>query len=229
MDTTEPAWFNPVTNFIALIIGAALSYFVTWKFERRREKREQKAQAFGLIFLLQSACNDLMQLTNILREISFERSEELAAGTPLWQLMPISFGWDQEFVIKPEELGLLAGTKDNELVMRVQETISAHRIYTRAANRVSELKLEFVNSGLATSSSGQLVSFQVTEQQLAQITPIISQLDALCTKLSGDLAEATHRATECARLVPRKLKEYYKFDHLAGLVFKPLIEDAPTK
>lgn len=217
MTPPEPAWLNPVTNFIALIIGAALSYFVTWKFERRRERREQKGQAFGLVFTLQDACNDLMQLTNILRAISIERSAELAAGTPLWQMMPISFGWDKVITITPEQLTLLANTKDNSLVLKVQ-----------AAMRVSELKLELAKSGLATGASGDVVQFEVSRREHAQLAPIISQLEALCLKLGDDLGEATHRAMECAEAVPKKLKEFYKFDHLVGLSFDPLIEDPDT-
>ena len=128
--------FNPVTNLVALLIGAALIYYVTWNFEKRREKREQKAQAFALIFSLQRICNDLMQLTNVLRRISIDRAQELASGVPLWQLMPINFGWDDEIIIRPDELALLAGTGRNDLVIKVQEASSAHRIYTRAATRV---------------------------------------------------------------------------------------------
>ena len=123
----------------------------------------------------------------------------------------------------------MAGTKDNALVIKVQETSSAHRIYTRIANRVSELKLELAKSGMATAAAGSVVSFEVDTQQYAQIAPIISQLEALCAKLENGLAEATHQAMESSQLVPKKLKNHYKFDHLVGLVFIPLIEDAPTQ
>lgn len=230
MNNSEPAWFNPVTNLAALLVGAALSYYVTWSFERRREKSKQKAQAFALIFSMQRICNDLMQLTNVLRDISSNRAAEIASGVPLWQLMPINFGWDEEVVIRPEELALLAGTRKNDLVTKVQEANSAHRIFTRAAIRVSELKLELVNSGLAASAVSEVVTFTATETEYAGIAPIITQLDALCSKLGCDLAEATHQAVECAKLVAPALKHHYKFDHLAGLVFDDLsaMEDLTT-
>ena len=223
MNNAEPSWFNPATNFIALLIGGALTYYVTWNFERRREKREQKSHAFALIFSLQRICNDLMQLTNVLRSISNERAQELASGTPLWQFMPISFGWDEDVIIRSEELAVLAGTRRNDLVVKVQEASAAHRIYTRAATRVGELKLELMKSGLAASATEEVITFTATETEYAGIAPIITQLAALCDKLGGDLAEATHQATECATLVPPALKDHYKFDHLVGLVFDDLI------
>lgn len=228
MTPSEPVWFDPLTNFLALLIGAGLSYFVTWSFENRRDKREQKSQAFGLIFAMQRICNDLLQLTKLLQQISLDRAEEIASGIPLWQLMPISFGWDEEIIIRPAELALLAETRRNDLVTAAQEAEAAHRIYTRAARRVGELKLELMNSGLAASSSGEAVTFAATETEYASIAPIITQLEALCTKLGDDLAEATHSAMECARGVPRALKDHYKFDHLITLVFDELeLEDVP--
>ena len=231
MNNSEPMWFNSATNLIALLIGAASTYYVTWNFERRRETREQKSHAFALIFSLQRICNDLMQLTNILRGISNERAQELASGTPQWQFMPISFGWDEDVIIRSEELAVLAGTRRNDLVVKVQEAGAAHRIYTRAATRVGELKLELMKSGLAASANEEVVTFTASETEYAGIAPIITQLAALCDKLSGDLAEATHQATQCATLVPPALKKHYKFDHLVGLVFDQLIasdEETPA-
>ena len=149
----------------------------------------------------------------------------MASGIPLWQLLPISFGWDKEIVLQPAELALLAGTKNHELVTKVQEANSAHRIYTRAANRVGELKLELANSGLAASASGEVIQFEATSAQYAGIAHVINQLEALSEKLGSDLAEATHQAVECGRQVPKVLKDFYTLEHLVGLVFDE-IEDS---
>ena len=225
MTPAEPVWFNPLTNLVALLIGAALSYFVTWTFERRKEKREQKAHAFGLVFALQNICNDLIQLTNLVRDVAITRTDEFKAGVKLWQLMPISFGWDREVNVRPAELALLADTKDNDLVNSVQEAASAHRIYTRAAIRIGELKVQLAEVASATASNGDSVSFESDGPERARLTPIISQLEGLSEKLSDDLGEATHRAMECARAVPSKLKDHYNFDHLVGLNFISLTDD----
>lgn len=130
------------------------------------------------------------------------------------------FGWDQERTFSHEQLALVAAMGNADLVRRLEEAAASHRLYTAAANRVSDLKLELSRSDISRRLVGEAIVSEVNEEQYARVYPIVMQLKTLAEKLAYDLPEAVDNAEEVASTIGPKLKSHFGFKHLNTVAFE---------
>lgn len=220
IDAAEDAlWVQPLISFASLILGAAISYWSTRRFDKIQQKKKDNAIAYSITFTLSGIANDLIQLNNMMVKISATRFEELKSGRDVWQLAPFTFGWDQDRSFSHEQLSLVAAMGEADLVTQLEEVATAHRLYVSVANRVSELKMEFARSDITRRVEGEIVVSEGDQEQYAKIFPLLVQLKTLADKLAYDLPEAVDDAKNLASSIGPRLKSHYKFRHLTTVDF----------
>lgn len=213
MPTDQQFWTNSGLNFVFLLVGAAISYWSTRRFDKIQQKRKDNILAYNITFTVAGILNDLLQLNNIMVRLSKTHAAELQVAD-VWQLIPMTFGWDQSRAFTDEQLALVASMGDADLVTRLEEAVSAHRLYTSAANRVTQLKMEFAGQNLTRRVEGPIIVSEGTPEQFAKVLPIVVTLKELADKIAYDLPNAVDDVREIASVIGPRLKKHFKFKHL---------------
>jgi hypothetical protein len=100
-------WINPVVNLMAVILGAALTYFTTRAFERRKDRSERRAQAFELLLKLQDLINGALAINRQLKR-GIAAAEAAGVDGPTWtKLEEIASIGDYEIRLSTAELSFL--------------------------------------------------------------------------------------------------------------------------
>lgn len=219
IEPAAPIWLDPIIKLAFLLAGAAISYWSTRRFDTMQQKKKDNAVAYSIIFTLSGIANDLIQLNNIMVRISKTHFHKIRSGKEVWELLPMTFGWDQDRSFTHEQLALVAAMGEAELVTKLEEAFASHRLFVAAANRVSDLKMELAQANVSRRVEGDAIITDVTADQYATIFPIVMQLKTLAEKLAYDLPEAVDEAKEIASTIGPKLKSHFKFKRLATVGF----------
>jgi hypothetical protein len=212
-------WLNPASTLMAVLVGAALTYFSTHIFERRRINEERLARAYGIIFAVHKMTNDLIKLNDHLAQCIGEATQAGISG-PTWTKISDIIGFsDSEVSIPPEDLAIVAITRDVEMVTEIREIEAAHHSYIKSMFKLSELRQKLDASGLHTAVQGQVVSFEATPDEYLKIAPTIINLETLTNSLLEGLPRAVLQAKNVASKLGPHLKSYYKFKHFIVLAF----------
>lgn len=208
---------NSLITIASVLVGGGLAFSTSWCFARRIEKDRELSVAYSLMFKVQKFTNNLMQLNQHVAETSKAASEAGVDG-PAWARYADIVGFTGlDAVIHADELALIAKTKDAQLVMDVRELESAHSIALSAISKIQEMRDELGKSGLIKKVEGQTVSFEASQEQFANIAPLLINLETLASGTFASLPEmAEHASQTCMKLGPH-LKKHYKFRHFINL------------
>lgn len=208
---------NAGAGLVGVVLGAALTYFVTYQFERRRAHDERLGRSYGLLFAVLRIADELTKMEIDLRA-AIERAKTMGT-TELWTVMTSSIGYSEPIRIPPEDLSVVALTQDMNLTTQIGESESAHRIYTQSLQKLDELKAKFEAFGLHTNVEGQIVSFEANSEQFVRVGPTVIQLRTLSESIAEALPKAAEKARSVAERLGPHLKKYYKFKHFITLSF----------
>lgn len=215
----DPLWLDPLVNFLAVLLGAFLAWATSYAFDKKSEKNRDLALSFSLIFKMHELCERIVRLDAHMTEC-LARAQQDAFDGPLWGVMLEAIGFGPEPPpINADELALIARTKDDELVMQLREVEMSHRICFDCYNRIIERKKMLSTSGLITEVAGETVSFEATQQEVANLAPLFIELEGSAMGLVDLLPRATKNAKEVASKLGPKLKAFYKFDHFVSIAF----------
>jgi hypothetical protein len=220
-------WLSAASPLIGVILGAALTYFVTNRFEERRLREQQLGQAYSMFFVVQKMFDDLVKLLRHIAETKAQAEAEGFKG-PLWTILDDVVGYsDTGLTISPDGLALVAATKDVDLLMGVREIESAHRIYLEAIHKLAELRAKLESSGLQIAVEGKTVSYGATPEQYAKIAPTIIRLETLSKSIESGLPEAVARARQVSERLGPHLKKHYKFKHFISVALEVEAPNTP--
>lgn len=217
-ETSIPSdWLNALSTLLGVLLGAALTYFVTSRFEEKRLKEEQLGRAYALLFALQKMTDDLFKLH---RQILVARARAAAGGFegPLWAILDDVVGYSGASVaITPEALALVAMTKDVDLLMGVREVETAHCIYLEALSKISQLRAKLEDSGLQIAAEGNEISYAATSEEYPRIAPTIIRLQGLSDSIEERLPHAVEHARQIGERLGPQLKKHFGFKHFMSL------------
>jgi hypothetical protein len=219
LPTDDPIWLDPMVNFLAVLLGAFLAWITSYAFNRKAEKDRDLALAYSLIFKIHELCERIVRLEAHVTECLTQARNQNFDG-PSWGVILEAIGFGPEpLSISADELALIARTKDDQLVMKLREVEMGHRICFDCYNRIIERKRLLSNSGLITEVAGEMVSFEATQQQVANLAPLLIELDSSASGLVDLIPRAAKEAKEVASKLGPKLKAFYKFDHFVSIGF----------
>jgi hypothetical protein len=220
-------WFGAVSTLLGVLLGAALTYFVTRRIEASRTKEQQLGHAYSLLFTVQKMSDDLVKLERLIAEIKAEAKREGVEG-PLWTILDDVVGYSKaEMSVSPEGLALVALTKDTDLLMGVMEVESAHRIWLTSLHRLAELRAKMDSSGLQTKVEGKIVSYGATPEQYAKIAPTIIRLETLSKGIETGLPKSVETARFVSERLGPLLKKHFQFKHFMSIAFQTPNADEP--
>lgn len=211
-------WVTAATGLIGVVLGAALSYFVTYQFERRRTRAQQLAKSFSLMFAVMKIADDLTKMEGEIRA-AVAKADAAGVRGEVWTKLTISVGYSEPIAIPADDLAIVALTRDQELTTQVGEIESAHRIYTEAVRALAAQQEKFEAFGLHTAVDGQTVTFEANEAQLVRAGPTIIRLRTLAESLCTGVPRAAKQARAVAAKLGPHLKRHYKFKHFIELRF----------
>lgn len=217
MISTSPVWLQPLVTLCSVLLGALLAYFSVRAAEARKTRSEKLGHAYALMFSIQRIAEEMLQLIEVLRNLSRERTAEILSGVKLWQIMPMLFGWDSKIDPTDSHLALVAELRDAELTQDVLECYSSHRVFIGAAREITRLKIELNKADVGRESERQIVRHTLTPEQLAAVLHIVVPLETLADKLGSDHAEATAHVMDTAEKLALRLKKQFGFKHLIGI------------
>jgi hypothetical protein len=215
----DPIWLDRLVNLLAVLLGAFLAWITSYAFNRKAEKDHDLALSYSLIFKIHELCERIVRLeAHIIQCLARAQDEDFDG--PLWGVILEAIGFGPEpLAISADELALIARTKDDELVMKLREVEMSHRICFDCYNRIIERKRALSNSGLITEAAGETVSFEATQQQVANLAPLFIELEGSARGLVDLSPRASKEAKEVASKLGPKLKTFYKFDHFVSIGF----------
>lgn len=218
-------WLDAASGLLGVILGAGLTYFITYQFERRRVRQERLGRSYNLFFAVLKIADDLCKMELDLKA-GLARAEAAGIKGEVWTKLTSSIGFSDPIVIPPEDLAVVALTRDNDLTLKISEMEAAHRIYTTSMRKLDDLRDKFETFEVHSGMEGETVTFVADETQLARIGPTIIRLRTLGESIAKDLPDAAFAARCVAEKLGPHLKKYYKFKHFISMSFPPQAVDA---
>jgi hypothetical protein len=211
-------WLTLGSGIVGVVLGAALSYFVTYQFERRRLQNERLARSYSLVFAVQKITDDL---TKMERDIRAGIATAKAAGVEgeVWTKLRFGVGYSEPITIPAEDLTVVALTRDNDLTTQIGEVENSHRIFLDSIRTLQALMEKFESFELQTSVQGEIVSFEADAAQQALIAPTLIRLRTLSQSVCSNLPAAAAQARDVAARLGPHLKDHYKFKHFVVMTF----------
>lgn len=221
-------WVEPTSALVGVLIGGLISYLTTRMFENRRLSEIREGLAYAVIFKLVRLTNDLEQtqqhLTNCLGAL-----DQIDTNEPLWQRLLDFFGFsDAELIFSAEELALVAGMKNQQLTMNLMELEAGHRIVTSTLRQMTMLRQQIAESGLATQISGNVVTFEANQAQMAAIGPTLLNLDSFARSLIGNFPELTILGRQTSTKLCSAMQTHYKLKNFVRLSYPENSADGPV-
>lgn len=139
-------WFNALTTFLSVILGAVLAYGATRVSERRKESRERIARATLLTLKFRNIVDGIFRID---RQLSRGRQNAAAAGVsgPAWmQFEEISGIGDYEEVVTVEDMSILAEHQHFDLIEEISELRDGHNGVVRALAQIFQLRDELAEA-----------------------------------------------------------------------------------
>ena len=213
----DPFWVSPLVNFVAVVLGGAITWITTRHFESKTKTEADLAQAYALVFKIQFYADEIWKID---RQIKAAKERSAAEGFegPLWSKLYDIVGLDESPErISSEELALVARTKDVELVAKVREIETGHAILKQTLSKIHQFRLHLSSSGFARSVNGRVVSFEGPPEKYAEIAPIIIGLNDLSEGLDDMCCRVSSNASDVAGKIGNHLKSNYKFENFISL------------
>jgi hypothetical protein len=227
-------WSDPIVNLGAVLLGSILAWSTSYFFEKTKEKQQNLAIGYSLMFKVQEQADEIWQLEKAVHDATSGAHRDGVEG-PLWTKLNNIVGFNRSHnPITSEELALLARTKDQKIVIDVREVESGHRILKSILDEISSLKKEIEKLDLGTAVEGKVVTFEVTKQQYPKVAPFLIGLEELSEHLDKMLPSVSTHARKTATALGPFLKKNYRFKHFISLAFadketNPLQKPAETK
>jgi hypothetical protein len=215
-NTPSVDWVTAASGLLGVILGAALSYFVTYRFERRRTRDDRLAKSFSLVFAVMKIADDL---TKMERDVCAALEAAKAQGGDVWTKLRPGIGYSEPITIPSEDLTVVALTRDQDLTLQVSEVEAAHRIYLVSMKKFQSLKDKFESFGFHVAVKGETVTFEADEAQMVRASPTIIELRTLSQSICEGLPPAASQAREIAAKLGPHLKRHYKFKHFVEMSF----------
>lgn len=210
---SDPLWLDPLVNFLAVLLGAVLTWAVTHHFEKLRTRDANISAAYRLFFKIQILAE---RATKLEQHVQLCLSK-LADGTPpenSWTHLGrvIGFAKSPEG-ITADELAIIAIHGESGFVTKIQEMEDGHHILFEVFDEIQKLR-EIVRPHVSiVSRSGDVATVEVDRKLLQQLTPEITALETSSVSLIEMLPEVASEARAIATELGRKLKKYYGFKH----------------
>ena len=186
-------WITAGSSMLGVILGAGLSYFVTWQFEHRRIRDDRLAKSYSLIFALMKIADDLTKIESDIHAALAKAKLQGVEGD-VWTKLTFGVGYSEPITIPPENLTVVALTRDQDLTIQISEVESAHRIYLDSIKAFRALQEKFETFGLHTAVEGETVTFEADDTQSVQIGPTLIQLRSLSQSICASVPAAAEQA-----------------------------------
>lgn len=210
-------------SLLLLLLGAGLTFLTQFLFERKKEREQNRRAAWSLLHSVQAMTEALIGLDQVRAESIVIAEAKGRAHLSLWQNWQEKIGFgDPAMKFSADELIVLSSMHDGAFTTKVREIESAHRIFLKAAETLSELR----------AALGQHCTF-ATGDTLASLNPppsalpIIMKLDTLSESLESLLPDAVVDAKAVASKIGPRLKKHYKLKKFATLDYSGM-EEAPA-
>ena len=168
----DPAWVSPLVNFLAVVLGGLLTWATTRHFEQKRQRNQDHALAYALVFKIQSLTDEIWKIDREIKNAIKRAAAENFHG-PLWAILDEIIGLDESLErISAEELTLVARTKDADLVIKIREIESGHTILKMVLAKIHELRASPDLRKHAKSVKGRVVSFAGNQEEFPAIAHI---------------------------------------------------------
>jgi len=219
-------WVTASSGLLGVVLGAGLSYFVTYRFERRRVHDDRLTKSFSLVFAVMKIADDLTKMEG---DVQAALAKALAQGVEgeVWTKLTFGVGYSEPISIPPEDLTVVALTRDQHLTMEISETEAAHRIFLDSMRALQSLQDKFESFGFHKAVDGETVTFEADQEQLARAAPTIIRLRTLSQSMCAGIPQAAKQARELAGKLGPHLKSHYKFKHFVQMTYPDASPAAP--
>ena len=207
------------STLIAVLLGALLTYFSTWFFERRKLRDKQRADAWGLFFTVQNMTNDILQLNMLVRQSVKSAESHGLVGDNWTKISDIGGFSKNEKHIATEQLVVLALTQNPEIMMGVLEIQSSHQIYIQLVSRLTALKEDLLKLQLPSAANGPVIGFKINIDQYPKVAPYIVRLKDIGDALVSELPKVALKAKDVAQKLGPHLKQFYKIERFGTISF----------
>lgn len=215
---TNVDWLTAATGLLGVLLGAALSYFVTYQFERRRTRDDRLAKSYSLVFAIMKIAEDLTKMEDDVRT-SLRKAKAQGVEGELWTKLTFAVGYPSAISIPSEDLTVVALARDQDLTRQVTEVEAAHQIYLEAMRKFQHYLDKFEALGLHTGMQEETVSFEADRAQLVQAGPTLIRLRTLSHSICEGVPRAARQAREVATRLGPHLKAHHEFKHFIELSY----------
>lgn len=213
LPSIDPMWIDPIVNFLAVLLGAVLTWVVTYHFEKLRTRDANISAAYRLFFKIQMLTE---RATKLERHVQACLSR-LADGAPpedSWTHLGRIIGFSKKPEdITADELAIIAIHGETDFVTKIQEMEDGHNILFEVFEEIQRLR-EIVRPHVSiVARTGDIATVEVDQSRLRQLTPEITALETASVSLIEMLPEIASEARSIATELGHKLKKHYGFKH----------------
>lgn len=207
----DPIWLDPMVNFLAVLLGAGLTWAVTAHFERKKEREENLRLAYGLFFKCIEMTERVIKLKQILDDAEARRPNDIHRRDT-WNFIGEIAGFGQvPDRINAAELAILATKGESGFVTKLQELQSGHAIVFETFDRIQANRSLVRKIIKVVERNGDRITAEVDVEELRQLTPEIVALETGVEALLEMIDDVTREAKIATSDLGVKLKRHYGF------------------
>jgi hypothetical protein len=186
-------WFNVLTTFLSVILGALLAYLATRISERRKERSERIAKATLFVLKFRNVVDGIFRLDRQIRE-GMERAVQAGVQGPPWtQFEEISAIGDYEEVITVEDMSVLAEGEHYDLIEGASELRDGHNGIVRALAQLYGMRNRLAEVIPPQQVQGNVAAFE------GVLSPEAAMLFTTLTMLSENILRSLEELKQQAR------------------------------
>lgn len=225
LPSSDPVWLDPLFNFLAVLLGAGLTWCVTAHFERKKEREDNLRAAYGLFF----KCIELTERIIKLKQFLDDAVERMPANTHVrdaWNFIGEIAGFGPApDRISSEELAILAARGESAFVTKIQGLQSGHTIVFETFERIQTNRSVVRKIIKVVERNGDRITAEADVEQMRQLTPEIVAMETGIEALLDMIEEVAREAKSVTSDLGIKLKKHYGFSNT--VIYQDLLEVAP--
>lgn len=208
-------------NFLAVLLGAGLTWKATSHFEKKKEREENLKSAYSLFFKCIEFTERILKLKQILDDAEARRPSHIHRRDT-WNYIGEIAGFGQAPErITGHELAILAARGESETVTKIQELQSSHTIVFDTYERIQANRAIVRPIIRVVARNGDTITAEVDVEQMRQLTPEIVAMETGMEALLGMINDIASEAKSVTGALGTKLKQHYGFSNTVLYDLKP--------
>lgn len=226
LPSTDPIWLEPLVNFLAVLLGAGLTWKVTAHFEKKKEREENLKSAYSLFFKCIEFTERVLKLKEILDDAEARRPTHVHIRDT-WNYIGEVAGFGQAPErITGHELAILAARGESEFVTKIQELQAGHTIVFDTYERIQKNRAIVRPIIRVVARNGDTITAEVDVEQMRQLTPEIVAMETGMEALLAMIKDIASEAQNVTGALGAKLKQHYGFANT--VIYNPKPVSAET-